>query len=58
LQIDENGETVGDPIISGGTGSQEALDILLSDDGFVYAAGTTAYENNTMMCLLKFKYRN
>lgn len=58
LQIDEYGETVGEPIISGGTGSQEVFDILLSDDGFLYAAGTTAYENNTMMCLLKFRYRN
>jgi len=57
-QIDEYGESVGEPIISGGTGSQEVFDLLLSEDGFIYAAGTTVYENNTMMCMLKFKYRN
>jgi len=56
LQIDDMGEAVGQPVISGGSGSQEANDILLADDGFLYSVGTTGYENNTMMCFLKFKY--
>jgi hypothetical protein len=56
VKIDSFGETVGEPFISGGIGSQEIFDIAHSDDGFVYAVGRTAYENNSMMCLLKLRY--
>jgi hypothetical protein len=56
LVIDADGNQLGDPFISGGSGSQEIFDLLLADDGFLYAVGKTGYENNTMMCLLKFRF--
>jgi hypothetical protein len=56
LKIDSEGEPSGEPFISGGTGSQEIFDLLISDLGLIYAVGKTGYENNTMMCLLKFRY--
>lgn len=56
LKVDIDAEVLGTPFISGGTGSQEVFDLVLSDRGFVLAAGKTGYENNTMMCLLKLKY--
>ena len=56
VKIDDNGETIGMPFISGGTGSQEIFDLVISSDGHVMAAGKTGYENNTMMCLIKFRY--
>ena len=56
LVIDGDGNQLGDPFISGGSGSQEIFDLLLADDGFLYAVGKTGYENNTMMCLLKFRF--
>ncbi len=56
LTIDNGGNQLGDPFISGGSGSQEIFDLVVGDDGYLYAVGKTGYENNTMMCLLKFRF--
>lgn len=55
VKIDDNGETIGVPFISGGIGSQEIFDLLISSDGHIMAVGKTGYENNNMMCLIKYK---
>jgi hypothetical protein len=55
VKIDDDGATIGMPFISGGTGSQEIFDLMISSDGYVMAAGKTGYENNTMMCLIKYR---
>jgi hypothetical protein len=56
LTVDNNGNQLGDPFLSGGTGAQAINDLIVADDGFLYAVGKTGYENNTMMCLLKFRF--
>jgi hypothetical protein len=56
LTVDNGGNQLGDPFISGGSGSQEIFDLVVGDDGYLYAVGKTGYENNTMMCLLKFRF--
>ncbi|MDX9930426.1 MAG: hypothetical protein RBS37_11300 [Bacteroidales bacterium] len=53
--VDDDGIIAGNPFISGGTGSQEIVDLVFTDDGLLWAAGNTAYENNTMMCLIKLR---
>jgi hypothetical protein len=56
VKVDSDGDFSGSPFISGGTGSQEIFDVLLSESGLLLAAGKTGYENNSMMCLLKLRY--
>ncbi len=56
VKVDSDAELMEAPFISGGTGAQEIFDLIRSSTGFIVAVGKTGYENNTMMCLLKFKY--
>lgn len=56
VKTDSGGEIIGTPFVSGGAGSQEINDLMLSASGHLIAVGKTGYENNTMMCLLKLKY--
>ncbi len=51
----------GDPVegrqkIEGGTGTQEAFDVICDDDDNIVSVGRNSYENNSMITFLKFRF--
>lgn len=57
FSVDAFGELVEGRIkIVGGTGTQEAFDVISDDSDNVIAVGSNSYENNSMICFLKFRF--
>jgi len=57
FSVDAFGELVEGRIkIVGATGTQEAFDVISDDSDNVIAVGSNSYENNSMICFLKFRF--
>jgi hypothetical protein len=57
FSVDAFGELVEGRIkIIGGTGTQEAFDVISDNSDNVIAVGSNSYENNSMICFLKFRF--
>jgi len=57
FSVDAFGELVEGRIkIVGATGTQEAFDVISDDSDDVIAVGSNSYENNSMICFLKFRF--
>jgi len=57
FSVDAFGDLVEGRIkIVGGTGTQEAFDVISDDSDDVIAVGSNSYENNSMICFLKFRF--
>jgi hypothetical protein len=57
FSVDAFGELVEGRIkIVGGTGTQEAFDVISDDSDNIIAVGSNSYENNSMICFLKFRF--
>ena len=41
---------------TGGTGTQIASDVASGDSGSIVAVGSNSFENNSMVCFLKFRF--
>jgi hypothetical protein len=42
--------------ITGGTGTQVANDVITDESGNILTIGSNSYENNSMICFLKFRF--
>jgi hypothetical protein len=54
-------DTYGTPVdgrekIAGGTGTQIANDVVSDESDNIIAIGSNSYENNSMICFLKFRF--
>jgi hypothetical protein len=57
FSVDAFGELVEGRIkIVGATGTQEAFDVISDNSDNVIAVGSNSYENNSMICFLKFRF--
>jgi len=57
FSVDAFGELVEGRIkIVGGTGTQEAFDVISDDSDNIIAVGSNSYENNSMISFLKFRF--
>ncbi len=57
FSVDAFGDLVGGRIkIVGGTGTQEAFDVISDDSDDIVAVGSNSYENNSMISFLKFRF--
>jgi hypothetical protein len=56
MRLDESGNELGTPMITGGTGLQTANDVITDSEDNVIIVGKNSNKNNSMISFLKFRF--